>query len=243
MRISDLYEDIKTGISLEWVQTNCTTAIENLKRDKLLFRGMRIRDDIVLMAPSNRKSAFTQLNYYTEIINNGMNGFDGFPRREIIMSTNISYANSYGTLHLALPVDGAKLGICPTKDIWASFPDISNIDDFHERIVGMFVYNNFIKSADEINTLSKLKAQLEKAKKENFKFPTEHKYPYLNELNDTYDYRTITDLYRSDYFKLATLKEFGNIELENNEVWTDSPTVMIAMPTGRYEHIVELLTK
>lgn len=243
MNINDIYENTSAEVSLEWVKENCTEAIENMKNGYFLFRDMSIKGGIVVMSPRDkpRKSAYAQLNYYNEIINSGMNGFNGFPKREIIMTSSSKYATAYERLHLCLPVDGSRLGICSAEDIWYSFSKIPEVDEFYRIIGKMFTHKGFIDDIKEIHTIEQLKSVLARAKKENHKFPVPYYKPI--DLNGTYDYRLITDYFTSDGFENVDLRDFDIPPSNSQEVWTDSPTAMIAVPSGNYEKVVELLTK
>lgn len=69
----------------------------------------------------NRSSRNTK-NYYTLWINNHPD-WKKFPKRNVIASTERSYAAGYGLdLYIILPKNGTRIGVCPSEDIWSSFP-------------------------------------------------------------------------------------------------------------------------
>lgn len=247
MKIQDLFEEEKE-VEIEWIKENCSEAVDNMFNDKFMFRGMSVKAGAYLMKPqvNNRKSAHADLNYYTEVINNGMNGFQGFPKREIIMSTNDKYANAYGRLHVAFPVNGATIGVCPAGDIWRAFQKVNktynNIDDFYRMIVSLFKYDKIIDSYHDISTISELQQVLDRMKNDGMKITNDYEDPLIDEINKTYSANAILKYITADGFSKVSIPEFGNTTLKNREIWTDTPTVMVAVPDGNYEKLKNLFS-
>lgn len=247
MKIQDLFEEEKE-VEIDWIKENCSDALNNMFNDKFMFRGMSVKAGAYLMKPqgSHRKSAYAELNYYTEVINNGMNGFQGFPKREIIMTTNDMYAISYGRLHVALPVNGAKIGVCPASDIWRAFQKVnktySSIDDFYRMIISLFKQHKIIDSYRDISTISELQQVLDRMKIDGLEITNNNDDSFISEINKTYSANAILKYITADGFRNASIPEFGNMELKSREIWTDAPTVMVAVPDGNYEKLKTLFS-
>lgn len=174
---------------------------KNLLKGEVLYRGMRTKSDYSLLDPSKfetRQSANTS-NHYTLFINNHPMWKD-YPKREIICSTDEGYAEDYGDLHLILPENGAKIGICSAEDIW----DSMNVLDLNTELD--LEYNITDKSYKEM----KLQSQ-------NITYKETGKtiWEYLEK---------IWDPNRND-FDITTTK---NLRLPNGrEVWTDARCLVV----------------
>lgn len=120
----------------------CSDAIYNKYP---IFRGFDGRDEAYVVNPSDftRKSANTE-NYYTVLIDN-LPDWKDYPKRSksIICTTDSYKARRYGNVYKVYPVDGSKIGVCPSDDIWPSFqPDISWLYQFNNDLDRMSVLLN-----------------------------------------------------------------------------------------------------
>jgi hypothetical protein len=110
------------------IEGRCSDALEACSNGKMIFRGTRINTlPVMLVDPSasQRKSANTE-NYYTLLIDN-LPSWQNYPKRSksLICSTSRHVAELFsqdndknGGVYIVLPFNGAKIGICPQRDIW-----------------------------------------------------------------------------------------------------------------------------
>jgi len=108
----------------ELINSKCTNILNKYKKTKSrIYRGKRGDLDYMLIAPGRgklRRSHNTR-NYYTLLIDN-LKVWSAYPKRSrsIVCSTNIGKASGYGELYIVFPYNTAKIGVCPTDDIWDS---------------------------------------------------------------------------------------------------------------------------
>lgn len=104
-------------------------AFEAYKKGKIIYKGIRdttgLKDYNYIEPPKNRPSRNT-LNIYTTIINNAPE-WKEFPRRSVVCSFSKTQAYNYGNVYICFPKNGSKIGICPEKDIWYSFPKVERL--------------------------------------------------------------------------------------------------------------------
>jgi hypothetical protein len=199
------------------------------------FAGFRVTDPSI----GNRASAYATFNYYTLLMNN-LPSWSTYPKREIICSTDIDKAEQYGDVYVVFPYDGAKIGICPDRDVFTSFPPDSmrGFNIALNTMVQHFTSKSQIKSWGTLSTL------LKKINKENIKI-------YLNsEDYDDCNYqslinfmiitwnrspdKTLFDFLNNQYlnpekndFRLVTHIPGMSGLPEDREVWTDSKCVLV----------------
>ncbi len=91
----------------------------------MLYRGVDSPDRFSITDPSKagrRKSFNLPGNEYTLLMDN-LPQWKNYPERgmSIICSNNPLSADSYGTLKMMFPKNGAKIGVCDDGDIWFGF--------------------------------------------------------------------------------------------------------------------------
>lgn len=174
---------------------------KNLLKGEVLYRGMKTKSDYSFLDPSRfktRRSANTS-NYYTLFINNHPM-WEDYPKREIICSTDELYAEDYGDLHLILPENGAKIGICSDDDIWNSM----NVLD--------------------LNTELELRYDITQDSYEEMKKQTQN-IPYKETSMSIWDYMEKIWNPDKNNFDVTTTK---NLKLPNKrEVWTDAKCIVV----------------
>ena len=87
-----------------------------------IYRNMDDHGDFLLYdggKEGSRESAHTS-NYYTLVINEDKS-WNGYPKRKLICFTEPS---SRAKTYRVLPMNGVKIGVCSSMDIWYSFKDI-----------------------------------------------------------------------------------------------------------------------
>lgn len=107
------------------LKTNCSEALKAFSTGHQIYKGLQLTGNFYKTDPSliERASANTY-NYYTILFSNLPN-WKAYPKRSrsLICSTSYQKAKSYAAGNnpfLVMPFDGARIGICPTEDIWTS---------------------------------------------------------------------------------------------------------------------------
>jgi len=107
----------------EFLENNCKDSLWMIKQNKPLYRGFRKFDNAsgpayVDLRGTRRVSESTS-NWYTEIFDNHPEMKD-FPKRgkSLICTTDFDYSRQFGKPSIVIPVDGAKIGLAGTEDIW-----------------------------------------------------------------------------------------------------------------------------
>lgn len=253
MKISDLYEsshEIPDGF--EWIKKNCSEAIQRMtEHDVFMYKGISASYNApTLLKPNEtpRKPANAKTTWYTEIINNGENGFSGFPKREFIFTTSDDTANNYGNTHYVIPVDGAIIGICPEADIWMSFKDILDYDAFEYGFVR--VINKYTDKKRGHITISDLREFHKKLISKEIEVDEEDIDNYfskdsrllMKELLDTTN--TVAALaqfiFNDGSFTKQPINEI-TLPTESRELWTDSPVVLLSTKYLPKEKLINLL--
>lgn len=210
-----------------------------------IFRGIANRSDDFLFV--NPKAAATPrrsrnaTNQYTLMMDN-LPAWQAYPKRSqsIICSSAQHQAGGYGTLYRVLPVNGSKLGICPSADLWFSFPMFSK----HEFKLNHFVdslyelYNQIFKdtlSNTDYQTLVTQVNQLDAKLKEN---PELVRGAWHPEFADMYSKNSHAPLMQTfaEYmdpiangFRLQTTANYDPVDNRagSHEVWTDGPSYLV----------------
>ena len=107
--------------------------------EQTFYRGVEgrlLQPYFIDPSKSERKSANTS-NFYTLWIDNSKKWAD-YPKRSksLICTTQAQTAAGYGTSYMMIPYDGAKIGVCPSYDMWESFPNAMSD-------VGLYTLNEF----------------------------------------------------------------------------------------------------
>jgi len=151
------------------VVKKCSKIVNIYKKTNIYyFRGIEdFNSNYGFVQPSKftRESAFASRNTYTVLLDN-LPSWKDYPKRSksIIMTTDLNEALSRGGSYAVFPVDNANIGICPSYDIWFSFPllakrfHLEGLDDF---IRFMYKINMYIgKSKYDIDKWEDLKKLL-----------------------------------------------------------------------------------
>ena len=117
--------------ALKWVKTNAPTVMKHVQNGSFNFyRGMAVKGNYHYgnSADFKRVSLNTQ-NYYNKFIATSKN-WSSFPSREsaFVGATSPGIAGGYGDLYFIIPADSAMIGLCPSHDLWKSFPELEKID-------------------------------------------------------------------------------------------------------------------
>lgn len=227
-----------------------------------IYRGMTGVFDIAKIQPGVRKSQFTS-NIYTQLISEILPSWKDYPKRNrsFICTNDKSKAYLYtrgtqGSVYEVLPKNGAKIAICPAKDIWKSFKgsnlkevdfEFEDGDQFNNAMLLMFdklgirvsnsIFNtpNPKKVIDVYNEVDKIVKTF--TSNQLFNLEGVIKYKYLsNFLHYMYDHK-MTTLELLDKmldpvnngFELTTIEKFGSGKETDgsHEIWTDAECLFI----------------
>lgn len=251
MKINDiLLEDFKP-VDINWVISNCSEAIDRLKKGHIIYRGDDVEIDtgrFKLMTPMDtpREAAYAAFHLHNDVINNSQE-FADFPNREIIMTTNPNKASEYakGYAHddikICLPVNGSKIGIVPNEDIFVGFENIPHtLGVFYDRLIHEFWVDVRKWTDEDFMTMESTHKLFHDIRKNA---PTEELEQLIDKWENRlrnqplYVYRKqivnslkqgngqpFISLFTSDNFKNVSISQF--IALKDREVWTDSPVVL-----------------
>ena len=221
------------------LRKNCMDAVNSYRKGNGIFRGVDGGGQYLFVNPSvgkPRKSRNTQ-NYYTLMVDNSPK-WKGYPKRSqsLICTTNSDVANSYGNPYAVFPYDGAKIGVCPDVDFWASFEQtgVTSASAMNQIISELYTeidnetfmpktYKDMLKGFKEIDTYYK-------DKKDVFNSIIHKNYSnyniwikkYNGDMKDTFE-KTL-DPVKND-FRLLNLGD--RIGCNDCEVWVSSACVLV----------------
>lgn len=127
------------------LNTDYSEAFFKAKQGHIIYRGAKKYDDSseflgLLYTPGKRISENSS-NIYNKLLSDLFPSWQKFPKRSesIIATFSIEKAGIYvdinGMLYVILPKNGARIGVCPKKDMWVSFNNfpfsISNLSQFN----------------------------------------------------------------------------------------------------------------
>ena len=140
MRAQEIFERRTDSESIEIeddvmvsIKNECSIAWDYYSHNRHipLYRGVGGQVDSILYGDSSqgepRKSRNTT-NYYTLLMDHIVPEWQAYPMRSRswICTNNTSQATYYGGLYMMFPVGDPVLGICPQRDIWFSFDEMSD---------------------------------------------------------------------------------------------------------------------
>jgi hypothetical protein len=235
-------------------QDDYSEAINNYNNKYYIFRGLNRKEskfpDIWIQKPRERKSAHTD-NYYNTLFSDILSSWSKYPKRNnsIICSTSFRYASNYANddnLFYVFPKNGAKLGICPTLDIFSSFSDHNTfMEDFLLRIfdeaMNILHYSCGLQSGKgnkedmiQFFKIFKKNMKIDSIKKELMEdineSDTGNHYlakKLIKHSDDLYSFLNDELSPERNNFILTNIKNFGSNYNDISEVWTDSPCLLI----------------
>ena len=222
------------------IKTKCKKAYDTMLVSPI-FRGVENNTNSMFVDPKKgkpRKSANTK-NYYTYIIDNSP-AWKNYPKRSksIICTTDAGYAMGFGTTYRVFPYDGAKIGVCPTGDLWSSFWGIlkDDLDSVNDALSKIFDFYG-VKLDDSSYKMFKESFKVFDNSYNVFNYKKEYIYkhfPYniefikelLNGYNGKNFYKKVENMFNPKKNEFE-LKKIGDSLPVNKEVWTDSKSVLI----------------
>lgn len=216
--------------------------------------GRKINQNVYLINPSehHRRSIDTD-NIYTLIIDNS-ELWEDYPKRSesIICSTSHRYASMFGEVYRVIPIkQNAEFGICDTRDIFEAFVGLKYINDNIDtpRDLEDYLGRTFVmphgsitdyKELSKLLTKDNLDFSLARENGETHSGMTVEKFDkiveeygsylgYLEKLMDPEDNGFSLEEYSQDNPNLEWLfrNSDGYNGNEGNEVWTDSPCLLV----------------
>jgi len=229
-------KSITKEVAFETIKKKCKQAYKAYKNGKNLYRGLENNIEYLFVDPkqgSLRKSANTS-NYYTLLIDNNPY-WKKYPKRSqsIICTNNYSYASGYGIVYEVFPYDGAKMGVCPSRDFWFSFEntigDGNSLNFFNFKISKLFNQYGVRLNDKDFPSFKKSLEELEEKLKKNKKSLSVLDFITNKWLMKSESF--IDNLYKilnpsDNGFKLTSITNIPN-EVYSQELWTDSKSIMI----------------
>jgi hypothetical protein len=228
--------------AIEFVKKKCSEAVKAWFKRHRIYRGVQnAYGPYASVKPTTERLSANTLNYYTLFINNS-SVWKEYPKRQIIATTDEGDAFGYGYLYLVLPVNGAKIGICRSNDMWDSLTYKRHwADDINDEIYRFFRFyfeegeerpvpkntetdwNVFKKVTTEI-TIDKIEKQNVIWDRRNVIFSdfidSEHKNLYEFLAKEVFNPV-------KNKFKIQNIKNFSVIG--QHEVWTDAECFYLGM--------------
>lgn len=217
------------------IQKNCKQSIKRAQIGYLIYRKiLKQNDDFLFLKPSGelRKSANTR-NYYTLWINNHPS-WKNYPKREIICAGGSGkrafHHGSSGSNYIVLPFDDAKIGICPSDDIWYSFSKLKKFENLDSL-------NDVLYNCDIRDT--KWESFYKDIKNKDFS------NDFFN-LKEISGYETIEDFLidvldpQKNNFKVKNINNYGVPPSKNLEVWTDASCYFIKFDLAEKYNLLDL---
>jgi len=186
------------------LNSDYSEAFSKAKQGHIIYRGAKKYDDSseflgLLYTPGKRISENTS-NVYTKLLSDLFKSWQKFPKRNksVIASFDINKAADYvdinGMLYIVLPKNGARIGICPKKDIWNSFDNfpssISNLSQFNSAfcylVSEIYLFSGNIKDKNDIEKIFLGSTAKVKELFKNFdkSFSSQVEKAYLEGVND-----------------------------------------------------------
>lgn len=113
--------------AINFIRRNCRNALKTINEP--IVRGMKYESDfqIITGQDGGRKSANTT-NHYTLLLDKWLPS--EYPRRSLSIICagwpNREYTHGFGTRHVIIPIDHAKIGVTPKYDLWDTPITIGN---------------------------------------------------------------------------------------------------------------------
>lgn len=225
--------------AIDFIKINCSEIVQRYKKNrKRIYRGIPTAsyNDFFFFGNtdiSKRKSRNTE-NYYTLIMDNSPI-MKEFPKRSesFICSSDASYASNFGKLTIAFPVNGTKIGICPTSDLWDTSQkkydkSFANINELITKLFSHFNikknennYQHFRTSIEELQTKLSNKSNLNKIYD-----LYDSEFNFIQKMIKSKDLNKFFESVYLDYeFELQTTKNFN--PPNNREMWFSGQCVFI----------------
>lgn len=262
-------KQIKTPNALQkLVNGEYSEAFQKALNGICIYRGCHDKDPVigheyVVATPGLRKSQNTT-NEYTMLMSDILPAWKEYPKRtrSFICTNSIDRVDDYmrnlEDAFLVLPKNGAKIGVCPERDLWFSFENggIFTLNQFNRALNNLgdyYVYSNLGKNYD-MGTPKGLTKILQSVSL--FDAMNEASiYQYMNNLIDkclnnffSNDDPSVISMYQCvekcldptlNGFQLMSTSDMSWESYNDEEVWTDSKCLFIQLKTFAHMFLMD----
>jgi len=233
-------KEITKEEALKLLETKCKKSLKGTP----IYRGLTgLPSNYGYADPANspmaRISRNAEGNYYTLLMDN-LPSWKGYPKRSksFICSTDDMKASGYGDMYYVFPVNGAKIGVCSSGDVFHSFPQLHK----YYPVLSYFnmscqdIFKQYAHA--EPQTYKELIEGLKKIQKKAEEWDAAGKieefgdywgmfwyYAYTSMNGDMLKYINFMMSPRENHF---LLKKAGYDLPDDNEVWTEGPCVFVS---------------
>lgn len=217
-----------------------------------IFRGYpKYDEDIYFIDPTigeNRVSPYASYNYYNLLMSN-LPSWSKYPKRNksIIGTTDYSDAEgrNQGNPYLVIPKDGTDVGVCSDRDIWDSFPRITdNMGNFndvlHELLSSAKInradnpdrdYKSFVKICNRVDRVR----EDDDIDLDNISYVANNTGDFDWVINYNESSEKLIDFLNdllSPHNNDFSLVKIGSKLPDNNEVWLSAPSLLVRVGTS-----------
>jgi hypothetical protein len=243
----------------EDISSMASDAIDAFISNKVMVKGMDNMsatngldtNSVLFTKPKlmKRKSRYTT-NHYTKLMDT-LPSWKSYPKRSqsIICTTSPRRAKEFGPSFYILPLNGAKIGVCPEYDLWESFKNAlgeqtigglqlfnmalttfgirENLSEVYEKIFDIIAWQKQHKTVNSF-----MKMPVFKSIADNATTPADVKDIMNNMMGPKFN-----------NFKLTTINDIPE-KSYSHELWTDSPAYIIGLNSNiNLKYLENLLTK
>ncbi|HET8688269.1 MAG TPA: hypothetical protein VFM18_16755 [Methanosarcina sp.] len=222
------YKNLEVKKAVKLLNQYCTESLALIHNP--IWRGMRNHDKSIVFidTPTGSRESQNTSNYYTVLIDNSPY-FKGWPKRSksLICSSGSSYASGYSWgsgLYAIFPFDGAKIAVCPKRDMWETnlkIPElkknftgtVANMDQFNRWLEDIGFgesYQNMVKFTQTPRFANFMKRHYPKIPPQNF-------LPILQKALSP----------QMAGFKLYSIQEYAAAAPKNQELWIGDKVIAL----------------
>lgn len=138
--------EIKLDKILEFLEKNCSIALENFRQNIIIYRGVSSKTaetNIFVTKPLERIS-YGSPNVYTRLMSGVLPSWKNYPKRSesFICTTSKNYSSTFGKPYIIFPFNNPKIGICTEEDLWDSFTQVidyldMDMDAFNYEVIDL----------------------------------------------------------------------------------------------------------
>lgn len=220
----------------DWIKSNASGTLKAYKdRSCRIYRGTNAPYETYLINPKespNRMSANTS-NIYTLFINHDPS-WKEYPKREIICTTD-KFETYHSRSFIVIPKNGAKIGVCPSNDIWNSETKYStSLDQFNDTIMNLFYITD---KRNQLATFARLKKAFKSIDDNKHKLEgSDLIKDYIKSGKSFYEfYASIMNPEKMGFKVVKVGYEFS--DSDRREVWLDTECLLINIRSTLFEEL------
>ena len=236
---------ISNNKAIEIINKNCTDILKYYqKNNQYIYRGAPGGPVCLFTDPTKGKLRKSRdiPNYYTLLFDN-LPAWKLYPKRSksLICTSNLNDARGFGVVYVVFPYNNAKIGVCPSSDIWSVFQKyLHSLSFFATHLKNLLKdFLDYIPDDNSWNSLQKDFKKVEKIIKDKEYTDDEiQDIQYEKIYGDVFKTwvrrilkgEKFTDVFndildpKKNYFKIIKV---GDKLPPLKEVWTDSKCVLI----------------